>query len=240
MAEVSLLVMFAIVVVSAIVIFKIVKGIIQTILLTSAVAAVVLAAAAGFVVMDALDLKDKLPVSSNALLLTGTDGKSLIGGIVMKGQETEPVAASELERLNLLFGKGAYEEMKAGNYKLIIIKEGAVTGSFDELPEVVNVEGFSMKREALLEQLSISSGREKAALLIALFSLKAQQDPLVVVSEYKKGNAIVYPETPVFKAIKVIPLSFFRKVAEKAFRQAADAGKGAANKAAAAAAAAAA
>jgi hypothetical protein len=45
------------------------------------------------------------------------------------------------------------------------------------------------------------------------------QDPLYFFEQYKKGNIFVYPETAVFKSIKLIPISLIQKVAEKASNQ---------------------
>ncbi len=210
MAEVSLLVMLAIVVVSVIVIFKVAKGVIQGVLLASAVLSILAAVAGGFVVKDAFELKDNFQKGDNMLLLSDDNWAKLTDGITIKGQadgqggqaaekadgklgNAVPLTAAELEKLNPLFAKKDYGAMLGKNYKLIIMKESSVAGS---LPE--------------------------------------RLDLVFIISEYKKGNAIVYPETAFFKAIKLIPLSLFKKVAEKALQQAADASKDVATKAVAA------
>ena len=59
MVEASLLAIAAVIVVSAVIIFKVAKGVIQTIFLASAVASIVLAVSAGFIVKDALDFSGK-------------------------------------------------------------------------------------------------------------------------------------------------------------------------------------
>jgi hypothetical protein len=140
-----------------------------------------------------------------------------------KAGNAEAVTATELEKLNPLFAKKDYAAMRGKNYKLIIIKESSVTGLLPEKP------GGS----------STESTGERAVMLAALLGLKVSQDPVFLISEYKKGNVVVYPETPVFKAIKLVPLSFFRSAAEKALQQAAETGKDVAAKAVAAASAAA-
>ena len=43
---------------------------------------------------------------------------------------------------------------------------------------------------------------------------------LKILSEFKKGNLIIYPETAIFKCIKIIPTSFVKSTAEKALRKA--------------------
>lgn len=243
MPEISLVVMLAVAVVSAIVIFKVAKGMIQGVLLASAVVSILVAVAGGIVVKDALELKDNFQKGDNLLLLSDDSWARLTAGIVVKGQaagsaepgqgsqtadgkadgeagSAEAVTAAELEKLSPLFAKKDYATMRGKNYKLIIIKESSVTGLLPEKP-------------------AGGSTEERAAMLAALLGLKISQNPAFIISEYKEGNAVVYPETPVFKAIKLVPLSFFRNAAEKALRQASGVGKDVAAKAVAAASAAA-
>ena len=258
MPEASVLVMLAIIVVSAILIFKVGKGVIQGLLLVSAVLSIVAAVAGGFVVKDALELKDNFQTSDNMLLLSDNDWAKLTAGMVVKGQaagqagqaaegNVKALTVSELEMLNPKFAKKDYDALRGKNYKLIIIKESSVTGSLpdsieagvaaaDEGTEGAAVgAGGKMKisSEDVLKQLKESGGEERAAMLAALLSLRVNQDPVFIISEYKKDNVIVYPETAVFKAIKLIPLSLFKGVAEKALQQAADVTKKVAAKTAA-------
>lgn len=236
MAEVSLLVMLAIVLVSAIVVFRVAKSVIQGVLLASAVLSILAAVAGGFVVKDAFELKDNFQKNDNTLLLSDDNWAKLTGGITIKGQadgqggqaaekadgkvgNAVALTAAELERLNPLFAKKDYGAMLGKNYKLIVMKESSVAGS------LLGSGG---------EEPGESNGVERAAMLAALLSIRASQDPVFIISEYKKGNAIVYPETPVFKAIKVMPLSLFKNAAAKVLRKAADASKDVATKAVAA------
>ena len=208
MPEISLIVTLAIVVVSAIVIFRVARGVIQGALLAGAVVSILTAVAGGLVVKDALELRDNFQKGDKMLLLSDHNWTKLTAGIMInglaadgKGGSAEALTAAELEKLNALFAMKDYGAMRGKNYKLIIITESSVTGS---LPEGLDI--------------------------------------VFIISEYKKGNAVVYPETPVFKAIKLVPLvplSFFRKAAEKAFQQGAGVTKDLTTKAAAAASAAA-
>ncbi len=243
MPETSLIVMLAIVVVSAIIIFKVAKGVIQGVLLASAVVSILVAVAGGFVVKDFLELRDNFQKGDKMLLVSDDNWAKLTAGIMLKGQAGEQsvqaagnkegkggnaealaLTAAELEKLNPLFANKDYGAMQGKSYKLIIIKESSVAGS---LP------GSRGKEPG--ESIGEERGEERAAMLAALLSIRVSQDPAFIISEYKKGNVIVYPETPVFKAIKLIPLSLFREAAEKVLQQAVNAGEEAATKAAAAA-----
>ena len=201
MVEASLLAIAAVIVVSAVIIFKVAKGVIQTIFLASAVASIVLAVSAGFIVKDALDFSGKFQAESNMLLFANSEGTALTSGIIMKDKKSDPLASADVARLNQFFVKNDYKSMLGGSYRLLVIKEAALTSSFH---------GKDLKE--LFESVSGSS-EDRAALIMALYSKRVSDDPLFLVTEYKKGNVIIYPETPVFKAVKVLPLSLVKKAA---------------------------
>lgn len=187
MAEISLLVMLAIVIVSGIIIFKVVKGIVQALLLTSAVAAVVLAVAAGFVMMDAMELKEKFPGGGKLLLLADADNQ-LIGAVTANGTLPDVLAEAELEALRAPFQQKDYESIIGSNYKLIVLRETI-------LPD--GLQGSIPDSARILQQLAVLS------------------DPLLLIFEYKKGGIIIYPETPVFQAVRILPEWLFREVGER-------------------------
>lgn len=55
----------------------------------------------------------------------------------------------------------------------------------------------------------------KGRAFIFLFSAAlAQEGPLMIISEYKKGNVIVYPETIMFKILKFIPTGYISNIWE--------------------------
>lgn len=213
MPEVSLLVMLAIVIVSGIIIFKIVKGIAQALLLTSAVAAVVLAVAGGFVVMDALDLKNNFAAGGKLLLFSADNGTRITSGLLAKGNGSmRPLAGADVERLGAAFGRGDYAAMKGDNFKLIVLREEPLLAS---MPEELDFEGSNVSREMLLLQLRAAGPEQRAQLLSALFAMQLGKNPLGIISGYKEGEVAVYPETAVFKVARILPGSLFRKVSEK-------------------------
>lgn len=187
MPETSLLVMLAIVVFAGIIIFKVVKGIVQTLLLTSAVAAVLLAVAGGFVVMDALDLKNNFVGGGKLLLLADADNQ-LIGAVTANGTQLDVLAEAEFEAFTVPFQQKDYASIIGSNYKLIVLRETILP---DGLPR------STPDRAHILQQLAVLS------------------DPLLLISEYKKGNVIIYPETPVFKAVRILPGWLFREAGER-------------------------
>jgi len=58
-----------------------------------------------------------------------------------------------------------------------------------------------------MEQINIKNNAEfKSFLFILLFQrLIERQGPIIIFTQYKEGNVIIYPETMMFKFVKRIP-----------------------------------
>ncbi|MBI2550651.1 hypothetical protein HYV83_05765 [Candidatus Woesearchaeota archaeon] len=206
MVETFLLIIAAVIVVSAVIIFKVAKGVLQAILLVSAVASIVLAVSAGLVVKDALDFSGKFQTESSMLLFANSEGTALTSGIIMKDKKPDSLAAADVARLNQFFVKNDYQSMLGDSYRLLVIKEAALTGS--------------LPGENLSKLPESGSSGERAEAVMALYVQKVSADPLFLIAEYKKGNIIIYPATPVFKAVKALPLSLMKKAIGVAFQKA--------------------
>ncbi len=213
MPEISLFVMLAVVVVAAVVIFKVAKGVFQGLLLVSAVLSIVSGVAAVVVVRDALDFQNHFQASGKLMLFTADNGTKITSGIIGKGNESvQPLSGAEVEKLSAAFSRNDFAAMKGDNFKLIMLKEEPILG---EVPETMDVEGGNVSREMVLQQLRVSSPEQRASVLSALFASQFSSDPLLIISGYKKGDIVIYPETAVFKVVRFLPESLFRKVAEK-------------------------
>lgn len=206
MVEASLLIIASVIVVSAVIIFKVAKGVLQTIVLVSAVASIVLAVSVGFVVKDALEFSSKFQAESSMLLFANSEGTALASGIVIKDKKSESLAAADVARLNQFFAKNDYKSMLGDSYRLLVVKEAALYGSLSE--------------NELSELPESGSSGERAEAVLAIYGQRVSADPIFLVTEYKKGNVIIYPETPVFRAVKVLPLLLMRKAAERLFQKA--------------------
>lgn len=229
MPEVYMLVTLALIVVLAVVIFKVVSSVIKTVLITGAILAIAGAVLSGVVVMDAFKLKERLQAES-VVLVASSDWSRIVSGLeakVVGGQGTEGLKAfsdDEIQAMDDRFKKKDYAGM-AGTVKpglVIIVNEAAITGS---VPESIEIEGNKVPREVVLKQLEESDGRERAMLFAGLLGRKIVQNPMYLIQQYKAGNVRVYPETPVFKAVKALPLSLFARAAKGLFEKA-EAGAG--------------
>lgn len=213
MAETFLLVMLALAVVAAIVIFKVVKSVLQGILFVGAVLAILSAVVAVVVVKDAYDFQNNFQSSSKLLLFSADNGTRVTSGMLIKVNESmQPLSGADVAQLNEALDRKDYAVMKGGNFKLLILEEDPIISS---MPETVDIEDRNMSKEAVLQQLRTSSVEQRASVLSALFALQSSKDPLLIISGYKKGDIVIYPETTVFKAVKILPEWLFRNVGEK-------------------------
>jgi hypothetical protein len=71
---------------------------------------------------------------------------------------------------------------------------------------------------AMLKSKNTNAG-EKAELFSTILAdeILSSKSPLFFFSEFKDDNIVIYPETALFKTIKIIPLSFIKDVAGKIF-----------------------
>ena len=59
----------------------------------------------------------------------------------------------------------------------------------------------------------------KAALFGSILSnnIFSPKDSLLLFSELRSGSIVIYPETALFKAARIVPLTFIKNTAEKIF-----------------------
>ena len=81
-------------------------------------------------------------------------------------------------------------------------------------------EQFEAQKEEFVEnfksQLNIKDDAQLKALIFILLTAQiTQEDPMIVLTEYRNDNIIIYPETITFKFIKIIPNYLLDFVSEK-------------------------
>lgn len=220
MAELSLLAIVVIIIVLSIVIFKLVSGILKTVLIVGAIGSIVLAVAGAVVVKDALDLKSGLESSGAFVLFTSDDGSRLTSGILAgKGGNStalnaNAVSESGIISLNEQFSKGSFKAIQGDAYLVMAVRENFL---FSSLPQVIEADGQSIDKDVALAQLSTATAEERAEALAGAFGLAVSHDSGFVAAAFKSGNLKVYPETPVFKALKILPASLLESVSGRLF-----------------------
>lgn len=232
--DTSLIITIIIFVVVSIVILKIVTKLIKAILMILIIAFLITSIFGFFTYQDAVELKDNLETKPKLMLLQ--DNEKIIAGFVTADFEKEPefLTISQITEYQNNFKKDDYKKMLGDNYKMFIIDLKA----FDIVDEQVNFNGKKASKNSLYSMLKsndpfslyksetgidpalmgISDPVEfKANIFGILFSEAIdKRGTLFIFNEYKKKNVIIYPETAVFKFIKIIPTSFIKNLLEKA------------------------
>ena len=232
--DLSSIITIIIFIVVAIIIFKIVKTILKTILIVLILGFLLTAIFGFFTYQDAVELKDNLETKPKLMLLQ--DNEKIIAGFVATDfeEEAEFLTINQITEYQNSFKKQDYKKMLGNNYKMFIIEIKA----FDFDDEELDFIGKKVSKNILYSVLKsndpitlyksktnvdpalygISDHVEfKAMVFAVLFSEEIEKkSTLFIFSEYKKKNIMVYPETPVFKFIKLIPTSFVNNMFEKA------------------------
>jgi hypothetical protein len=236
MPDVTFLIIVAVMVVSAVLLFKLVKGIMQGLLLGGITVVVIIAISGGLIAKDVMDIQKNLNEEQNILLFSDSNKESIVSGVIVKGLEgftgtsstnevsDEIISLSEekIQELDSYFATKNYAAMLGDNYKLIIVNEAILSESLatnKSLTEDLNIDVSKIDVKASLNYVE---GSQKALSQVALLSLLTEGNPLLPISEYKKGNIIVYPETTVFKIVKLFPTSLIKKTGARIFSEVGD------------------
>jgi len=193
------LVILAIIVILAIVIFNAISNFFKGTLVAVGIIFVIFAIATGFMTKSALDFKSGFESGSGLLLVASNDFSSLKAGTSLRlpsgdNSTAEPpriLSKAELDNMGLRFASKDYAALVNGSW-LIAVKESAVSNASALTNTLPN-------EDALAAQLAYDLSHE----------------PLFILSQYKKGNAVIYPERLALKAIKVIPESLFEALARR-------------------------
>lgn len=232
--DLSSIITIIIFIVVAIIIFKIVKTILKTILIVLILSFLLTAIFGFFTYQDAVELKDNLETKPKLMLLQ--DNEKIAAGFVVTDFEEEPefLTISQITEYQNSFKKQDYKKMLGDNYKMFIIKIKA----FDFDDEELNFIGKKVSKNILYSVLKsndpITLYKSKTNVDPALYGIRdhvefkamvfavlfseaiEKKGTLFIFSEYKKKNITVYPETAVFKFIKLIPTFFIKNMFEKA------------------------
>ena len=168
-----------------------------------------------FIYLDFMDLKEKFGSSSKEVLLV--DGSEVITGIVLEGDSFEALSNQQLNEISSELENKDYEGILGGNYKLMILDADIIK----DLDNKVEVLGQAMPQEEIKKTFESGSSSEKATLFAALLSeeIIANKNPLFFFSQFKDGNIIVYPETALFKTVKLVPIGLFNNAAKSLFER---------------------
>jgi len=200
------------------------------------IAAVVLT---GFLVyLDIDDLRQNFQESSKKIILVNND--EVLTGFLLNGK-VSLLENSQLKETTALLQTKDYKKMLGNSYKLMVFDVDIVGRLDAEKVEIDNkfLDGnyalgilksdnpFSMLQSKNIGMddlgLRAEDAENKAEIKAALFgsilsnNIFSPKDSLLLFSELRSGSIVIYPETALFKAARIVPLTFIKNTAEKIF-----------------------
>ena len=201
MADYSIFIPFIIFIVAGFIAFKLLSGIIKLAVLIVSIVIALMAVFGFFVMIDAQQFVKGME-NENNLFLFSDEGEAVVGLSVNKEDGSMLVSMEKLEEYTENLKDEDYAAMKGDYFKVIIIDSRVLEKNGTE-------EGANIT-EGIME----ADGEKKIELFLEV--LKGTfSDPITLLTEYKKGNIIVYEETIMFRTFKFLPTSAINSFAEK-------------------------
>ncbi len=194
MTEYSLIIAIILSIAVAVVAYRVIHGVLRLMVLVVAVASIVLGIAAFLVVMDANSLRENLGSGKNLVVVVDND-TAVFAMELRGGNGSRAINAQEIDEYSKSIKAGDYGSVKGSYYKLIILSTA-----------ILGENGTAAKPDYK---------NEPDDFFIPVVE-NAFSDPVFFVSEYRKGNIIVYEETALFKAVKLVPAPLIRTAADRA------------------------
>jgi len=192
---ITAVVAFLVFLVIAVIAFKIIKGVLKTVVFLIALASIVLGLGAFFVVTDFNDFRENFKESKNLFLIV--DGDQVISAMEAEAGEIKAINQQQTDEYSNQLKKGEREGLREDYYKIVIMRKAV----FDD---------------TLVAKLNEERYPEERAKLLSPEIEKVLSEPLFLIINYKKGDIEVYEETAMFRAIKLLPLSLVSSVVNKA------------------------
>ncbi|MBD3313015.1 hypothetical protein GF345_01075 [Candidatus Woesearchaeota archaeon] len=188
-------------------------------------------------VMDANDFKEKFPEEPNLFLLVEEGDILAGAKNLMHPTEPEPITSEEAAVYQQLLDSSGYDSIVGKNYKVFLVSmdtfdslaEGEIADSGftkeDAVEALHNDDLRAWLIDKSLEQAEIpdeyhdrvmqqleeeipSEQDIRASMFFLLLGGASQESgPAFIIKEFKNGNIEVYPETMLFRFIKIVPES---------------------------------
>lgn len=199
MVDTTFLIVVVIFFVGAIVIFKIVKGLMKAAILLAALLAVIFAGVLVLVVLDVQDFSEKFGQEPVLFLMiengTGTAGVEFIAG------QKELVPEIEVERYSLFLYEKDVPVLTQDHYKVILIEKSLLLDSTLKEGEYdlgLEDENYNVRNEAFAAAIS-----------------DVVESPFLIARNIRDDRMKVRPETIAFKVVNALPESFTKIITSK-------------------------
>ncbi len=225
------------------VIFKVIRKIAKAFFYAGLLTLLILLVSGFFIVKDIMSFKENFTEQGRSLVILEENG-NILTGYTMKPNPKFLTAGQISEYSDYLENKD-YGKILEDKYKLMIVKLDLVSDLKTERISLGEVnlkkesmiailkssEAFELFNEALAEDNDIlpetvfdarfkeDDLRLKAALLGTIVDeeLLGAENAVNFFKQYKKGNLIIYPETALFKFVRLVPVEWIKSVVKNAF-----------------------
>ena len=192
----------------------------------------------GFFVLR--DFQDFTAHSADSLYYL-KQGDTIVAGFTQSNASGEfyLIEAAELNNATASFAKKDYAAMKGSHYKAFIfdasglqgnnlsinVAGNAFSGEFalglldSENPEAYLSQSLSQAEISSIEAKLNDDSELKSQFFMSYLSSAMKADPLFMIKGINSGKARVYPETPMFFAMRVMPLSFAKSLVSEALKK---------------------
>ena len=137
----------------------------------------------------------------------------------MLNEDTDLMTNAQLNEYSSYLKDDDYERILGDSYKLMVFDVEIISN----LDTEIEMEGFRITTDEAASTLKSSAAnpQEKAALFSVILAdeILSSGNPLFFFSEFKEGNIAIYPETALFKTVKLIPLSLIENIGKKIFEE---------------------
>lgn len=164
-----------------------------------------------FLYQDVSDLRQNFTLQTKKVILV--DGEEIITGFFLD-PNVNVLEPEQLNQLTPYIRDKDYETILDDSYKLMIFDVGIIS----EIDNEIEFENELITPNKAIGILKSNTENEIKASLFSIIladEILNSRNPLFFFSEYKKGNIVVYPETTLFKTVKIIPVSFIKDIGEK-------------------------
>lgn len=220
MVEASQIITIVLILIVALVLWKLVKTVAKIFITVIIVFLIFFSISSYFIYKDVVDFKQNVG-KGNIIVLADED---IITGFFMDSQKPRQLTEEEISQYTSYYRSTEYDSILGENYKVFIIKVKTVEDienldiQYGDLfipgEKVIKALKSDHPAGVIGGELGESSVGElfdaeiKAFLFSTLFTEQIIQKPTFLMTQLKKGNVVIHPETPMFKFLKFIPVKF--------------------------------
>ena len=208
-----------------IILFKIAKKAFKIFLLFASIIIIFFLISSVFLYLDFKDIRENAESPKIYLI---EENKEVLGGII-SGKSAVGLTQKQISDFSASLRTESYDKILGSRYRLFIIK----TEAYDNIKEQIEFIEFSLTAEQALDILRSDKPAEELSIQLEnnmvknidnteIRSILSSQliavvigNKIITLSEFKKRNVVIYPETAIFRLSRLIPADMFRSVAEK-------------------------